>query len=66
MNTNPTIAAIDRLKVKAIELANRARVMEQLVLAGDTAGLPLGVEMLRVSVSAIEFWFAQLEKAQDK
>ena len=66
MNTNPTITAIDRLKVKAIELANRARVMEQLVLAGDTAGLPLGVEMLRVSVSAIEFWFAQLEKAQDK
>ena len=66
MNTNPTIAAIDRLKVKAIELANRVRVMEQLVLAGGTAGLPFGVEMLRVSVTAIEFWFAQLEKAQDK
>jgi len=66
MKTDPTITAITRLQAKAAELNHRARAIAQLLLVGDVSGLPFGVEMLRESVSAVDFWFAQLEKAVAK
>lgn len=64
--TDPKITALAMLQRKGLELHSRARAIDELILAGDDDGIIFGLEMLRESASAVEFWFAQLEAAVTK
>ncbi len=59
-STDPKVTALAQLRLKGRELSARAHAIEELLLAGDDEGLPFGVEMLRESASAVEFWFDKL------
>ena len=58
--------AAERLEMKARELAGRTRGVLQMLAEGQNDGLPFGFEMVRESISAVEFWLSQLEKAVSK
>jgi len=61
--TDPKITAIVQLHQKARLTAHRARAIEELILSGEE-GLEFAAEMLHESVSALDFWFQQFEKAR--